>query len=49
VGFVGIIDQLTIDESQRLRREVNNLKVNMSSLEALKIEVDNLKAILNKD
>ena len=49
VGFVGIIDQLTIDESQRLRREVNNLKVERSSLEALKIEVENLKALINKD
>lgn len=33
VGYVGIIDQLTIDDSQRLRREVQTLKVDKSKLE----------------
>ena len=46
--FVDIIDQLTIDESNKLRREVETLKVEKSSWEALRVEVDNLKALLNK-
>jgi hypothetical protein len=41
-------DQLTIDESNELRREVETLKVEKSSWEALRVEVDNLKALLNK-
>lgn len=49
VGYIGIINQLTIDESQRLRRENQELRVERSSLEALKIEVENLKSLINKD
>jgi integrase len=49
VGYIGIIDQLTIDESQKLRRENQTLKVNMSSLEMLRAEVENLKSLLTKD
>jgi integrase len=48
VGYIGIIDQLTIDESNKLRREVETFKVEKSSWEALRVEVDNLKALLNK-
>jgi integrase len=40
---------LTIDPAARLARENQELKVNMSSLEALKVEVENLKALINKD
>jgi hypothetical protein len=40
---------LMIDSSARLARENQELKVNMSSLEALKVEVENLKALINKD
>jgi hypothetical protein len=39
---------LTIDPAARLARENQTLKVNLSSLEALKIEVDKLKAVLNQ-
>jgi hypothetical protein len=48
VGYLGIVDQLTIDESNKLRREVQTLKVEKNSWEALRVEVDNLKALLNK-
>lgn len=39
---------LTIDPAARLARENQTLKVNMSSLEALKVEVENLKALIDK-
>ena len=39
---------LTIDPAARLARENQTLKVNLSSLEALKIEVDKLKSVLNQ-
>ena len=48
VGYIDVIDQLTIDESNYLRREVETLKVEKNSWEALRTEVDNLKALLNK-
>jgi integrase len=48
VGYINVIDQLTIDESNKLRREVETLKVEKNSWEALRVEVDNLKALLNK-
>ena len=47
-GFVDIIDQLTIDESNKLRREVETLKVEKNSWEALRVEVDNLKTLLKQ-
>jgi hypothetical protein len=49
VGFFGIIDQLTVDESQRLRREVETLRVERNGWQALREDVANLKALLNKD
>ena len=48
VGFIGIIDQLTIDDSNKLRREVQTLKVEKSSWEALRVEVENLKTLLKQ-
>jgi hypothetical protein len=39
---------LTIDPSLRLQQEVETLKVEKSSWEALRVEVDNLKTLLNK-
>jgi hypothetical protein len=39
---------LTIDPSLRLQQEVQTLKVEKSSWEALRVEVENLKALLNK-
>lgn len=40
---------LAVDQSARLSLENQKLKVNLSSLEALRIEVENLKAVINKD
>ena len=48
VGYVDIIDQLTIDESNRLRREVQTLRVKESSWEELRKEVDGLKELLQR-
>jgi hypothetical protein len=33
VGYIGIIDQLTINEENRLRREVQTLKVDKNKME----------------
>ena len=46
VGYVGIIDQLTIDESNKLRREVQTLKVEKSNWVAMRKELDELKELL---
>jgi integrase len=48
VGFVGIIDQLTIDEANKLRREVETLRVEKSSLEAMRKELDDIKELLKQ-
>jgi hypothetical protein len=48
IGFVGIIDNLTIDENQKLRREVETLRVEKNSWESLRGEVESLKALLKK-
>ena len=48
VGYVGIIDQLTIDESQRLKREVEHYKVKASQFDSLRAEIDQLKELINK-
>jgi integrase len=39
---------LTIDLAARLARENQTLKINMNSLEALRVEVENLKRVLNQ-
>lgn len=44
MGYIEVIDQLAIDESQRLRREVQILKVQKNKMEALRIEIDKIKA-----
>jgi hypothetical protein len=46
--YTKAIDYLVIDDSNKLRREVETLRVEKSSWEALRVEVDNLKALLNK-
>ena len=48
VGYVDIIDQLTIDDSNRLRREVQTLRVEKNSWEELRKEVDGLKGCLSR-
>jgi hypothetical protein len=48
IGYIGIIDQLTINEEHKLRREVETLRIEKSSLESLREEVDGLKALFSK-
>ena len=47
-GYVDIIDQLTINEENRLRREIQILKVERNQIEELQKEMHDLKALLNK-
>jgi GTP-dependent phosphoenolpyruvate carboxykinase len=42
VGYVDIIDQLTIDETNKLRREVETLKVEKSKVDAALSRIDDL-------
>lgn len=42
------IDFLTIDDSNKLRHEVETLRIEKSSWESLREEVDGLKQLLNK-
>jgi hypothetical protein len=48
VGYVGIIDQLTIDESQKLRREIQTLRVEKSHWESMRKDIDELKKFMPK-
>jgi site-specific recombinase XerD len=48
VGYIGIIDQLTVDESNRLKKEVEHYKVKASQFDSLKAEIDQLKELINK-
>ena len=48
IGFIGVIDQLTINEENKLRREVETLRVERNSLEELRKEVDGLKELLKQ-
>ena len=47
-GYVDVIDQLTIDESNKLRREVETLRVEKNSWQELRREVDGLKESLQR-
>jgi site-specific recombinase XerD len=46
VGFVGIIDQLTIEESSKLKKEIQTLRVEKSNCAALRQELDELKEMM---
>ena len=48
IGFIGVIDQLTINEENKLRREVETLKVEKQSWETLREEVNSLKEMLKQ-
>lgn len=48
IGFIGVIDQLTINEEHKLRREVETLRVEKSSWQELRKEVDGLKELLKQ-
>ncbi len=47
-GYIGIIDQLTIDPKNRLEREVETLRVQKSEMDELKAEIDKVKALLGQ-
>ena len=47
-GYVDVIDQLTIDESNKLRREVETLKVEKSNWELMRQELDEIKEVLKR-
>ena len=47
-GYFDVIGQLTIDESNRLRREVQTLKVEKNSWEDLRRDVDGLMKLLKQ-
>jgi integrase len=46
VGYIGIIDQLTIDDSNRLRRENETLRVSKSEMESFRNELEELKKLI---
>jgi integrase len=49
IDYAGIIDALPpLDESQKLRREVEHYKVKASQFETLRAEIDQIKALINK-
>jgi hypothetical protein len=48
VGYIGIIDQLTVDESNRLKKEVEHYKVKASQFDSLRAEIDQLKELISK-
>jgi hypothetical protein len=47
-GYIDVIDQLTIDETNKLRREVEMLRVEKNSWKALREDVDKLNAYLKR-
>ncbi len=48
VGYVGVIDALTVNEEHKLRREVEHYKVKASQFDSLKAEIDQLRELINK-
>lgn len=46
IGYVGVIDVLTINEEHKLRREVETLRVEKNSWEELRNEIDKVKSYL---
>jgi hypothetical protein len=46
VGYIGIIDQLTIDDTNRLRREVQTLRVEKTKMEQLEQRMNQLDEML---
>jgi hypothetical protein len=48
IGYIGVIDALTINEEHKLRREVETLRVNKSEMEEFRQELEKLKELLFK-
>ena len=47
-GYVDVIDHLTIDESNKLRREVETLRIEKSNWELMRQELDEIKEVLKR-
>jgi integrase len=47
-GYLYVIDALTIDESQRLRREVETLKIRKDQIDDLRDELDQIKKTIGQ-
>jgi integrase len=43
VGYIGIMDNLTVDESHRLRKEVQELRIRKDQIDDLRYELEELK------
>jgi hypothetical protein len=48
IGYIGVIDALTVNEEHKLRREVEHYKVKASQFDSLKAEIDELKELIGK-
>jgi hypothetical protein len=48
IGYVGVIDALTINEEHKLRREVEHYKARASQFDSLRAEIDQLKEMINR-
>jgi hypothetical protein len=47
-GYLGVIDALTINEENRLKREVQTLRIEKSKMERLEQKMEEYDAILKK-
>jgi hypothetical protein len=48
IGYIGAIDQLTINEEHKLRREVEHYKVKASQFDSLRAEIDSLREMIKR-
>jgi integrase len=48
VGYLGIVDQLTIDETHRLQKEIQTLRVQKSEMDDIKQQMAQFNEILNE-
>jgi hypothetical protein len=43
IGYVGVLDALTVDENNKLRREVQTLKIRADRLEQVMSDIEEVK------
>jgi hypothetical protein len=48
VGYIGVMDYLTINPEHRLKRQVQELTVKASEMDLLRNEIDQIKSLLGK-
>jgi integrase len=48
IGYIGVMDYLTINPEHRLKRQVQELTAKTSDMDMLKAEIENIKATLRK-